>query len=273
MAQIPEYIPFLPEVSRKFYEINNASLEQKELRETSEKLLESALEFLEQIVDTPYNPGDEEEDDERQEPLWKVVQAFDMVTRSIMESEVFSNVFKKTKSIIQAKIGSEAPLSLSNIDQLAKVDVERNMFSKMLRNKLEEADDRLARHLRHNTNPDYVYLKQAAFIIDHPLDPLPDENAGEDDDIQVEGGKIDLVCPLSMKMFENPMISSICGHTFDQEGIRGIWTNGAQACPIPGCRKRVSYSDFEKDRLMILRVKSYRRLQKRLDNDQNLERI
>jgi hypothetical protein len=270
MVKIPEYIPLSRDMLGDLQRIKDHSIPPEELKDTSDKLLTSALEFIDQILETPANSN--AYDEKSLSLLEGIVESFDSLARSQQESRVFSNTLNETRRMITEKMNTEPELSLENLDHFERVDLDRNLFSRVLKKELHEKEERLNDQSDHNEDPDYQYLKSAAFIVNHPLDPLPEEN-DNDDELQVEGGKIVLRCPLSLKIFENPMKSTRCGHTFDEEGIRGTWRHQAEPCPVPGCGKNLRLTDFEKDRLMNLRVKSYYGLQKKLENDAHVEKL
>lgn len=88
----------------------------------------------------------------------------------------------------------------------------------------------------------------------NPQCMLPDEL--NDDDVQIEGGKIELSCPITCRPFENPMISRKCGHVFDKAGIDQYLSNAtSRDCPQGACGQKVSAHDFQPDKLMMLRCK------------------
>lgn len=103
-------------------------------------------------------------------------------------------------------------------------------------------------------------LKILPQIWNDPTAVIRDEKpSDDDDDIKIEGGTIDLECPITCKQFVTPMISKKCGHTFDKEGITsylgGPHSRATKDCPQAGCSKSVSMNDFVEDNLMKLRCK------------------
>lgn len=98
-------------------------------------------------------------------------------------------------------------------------------------------------------------LRILPYIIDDPTCVIPDDNADEDD-IQIEGGKIELSCPITYKPYHNPMISKKCGHVFDKEGIQIYFnTPEKKKCPQGACGHELTANDFKPDQLMLLRCK------------------
>ncbi len=89
-----------------------------------------------------------------------------------------------------------------------------------------------------------------------PYDPLENNNSTEEEeDIKVDGGVIDLNCPVSLKKFNLPMISLKCFHTFDDASLKELFRPSKTIeCPTPGCGKVLTTKDFTEDKLMRIRV-------------------
>ena len=98
-------------------------------------------------------------------------------------------------------------------------------------------------------------------------DDKQNDDNDEEDEIQIEGGTIELICPITYKPFEIPMISKKCGHTFDKQGIitylGGPSSRASKDCPQTGCSKSVSLKDFEIDEVMKLRCKIAKSLKRK----------
>jgi hypothetical protein len=57
-----------------------------------------------------------------------------------------------------------------------------------------------------------------------------------DDDIQVARSKISTKCPLTLREFENPVMSIVCKHTFEKSAIyEMIGARPQVQCPVGGC--------------------------------------
>ncbi|QEU58717.1 Mms21 [Kluyveromyces lactis] len=90
-----------------------------------------------------------------------------------------------------------------------------------------------------------------------PNDPFETDAAQEEEgeDIKVEGGVVELTCPVSVKKFQAPMISVKCHHTIDNESLQSLFQRGKSIqCPVSGCNKTLTARDFVADRLMHIRV-------------------
>lgn len=105
-----------------------------------------------------------------------------------------------------------------------------------------------------------VMAKVLPQIWNDPTAVIQDDSANDnEDELKIEGGTIELICPITVKQFEHPMISMKCGHTFDQSGISNYFGSGqthtAKDCPQTGCGKKLSMSDFKPDVIMQMRCK------------------
>lgn len=106
---------------------------------------------------------------------------------------------------------------------------------------------------KYGLNNDYIGFKRLWHDAVHGDDgkPLPDaskwfgQNGGEeeeddDDELVIAGEQLDIHCPLSMAVMQDPYTSSVCKHTFEKNSITQFLTNqpGRRArCPQTGCNK------------------------------------
>ncbi|SMN22174.1 similar to Saccharomyces cerevisiae YEL019C MMS21 SUMO ligase involved in chromosomal organization and DNA repair [Maudiozyma saulgeensis] len=92
-------------------------------------------------------------------------------------------------------------------------------------------------------------------IWENPRCVLPDDNDNEDD-LMIDGGIIELTCPITCKMFEKPLISKQCNHVFDEEGLKSYFSREPRRdCPQTGCSKILTFRDFIPDPVMALRCR------------------
>ncbi|SCV04995.1 LANO_0G16182g1_1 [Lachancea nothofagi CBS 11611] len=97
-------------------------------------------------------------------------------------------------------------------------------------------------------------FKALPHILADPQCILPDERT--DDDLQIEGGRIELTCPITCMPFKKPMISRKCGHVFDFDGIeQHLAGQPTKDCPQSGCGQKVAMKDLIRDEVMELRCK------------------
>ncbi|KAI1374449.1 zinc-finger of the MIZ type in Nse subunit-domain-containing protein [Hypoxylon crocopeplum] len=125
---------------------------------------------------------------------------------------------------------------------------------------------------KYGLNNDYVGFKRLWHDAVHGDEgkPLPDaskwfsQNGGdgeaddEDDDLIVAEEHLDIHCPLSMTVMQDPYTSQKCKHTFEKDSIVQFLRaqpGGRARCPQTGCNKEVSISDFHPDPVMLRRIK------------------
>lgn len=103
-----------------------------------------------------------------------------------------------------------------------------------------------------NTAQDKL-LRALPHIWQDPQCMLPDEEAAEDE-LQIEGGHLELVCPITCRPFHQPMVSKKCGHVFDKEGITNYFEgHSSRDCPQGACVQKLTLRDFTPDEIMKLR--------------------
>jgi hypothetical protein len=76
------------------------------------------------------------------------------------------------------------------------------------------------------------------FAEEEPAPGTTTQGAAEesDDDIQVARSKISTKCPLTLKEFEDPVMSTACRHTFEKSAIYELLGRRPQTqCPVGGC--------------------------------------
>ncbi|KAG8720679.1 hypothetical protein FRC08_018522 [Ceratobasidium sp. 394] len=80
--------------------------------------------------------------------------------------------------------------------------------------------------------------------------PREDGDAEDsDDDMEVGGVTQEYKCPITLKIYTDPLTSTVCGHTFSAEGIRDFLKGkDSDKCPGTGCNQRISMSVLKLDR-------------------------
>jgi len=270
--ELPKYFPVSDNMTHNFETLRDNSAALDELRKTQTNILKAANTYFELLF-----PDDTSESDSSKsivesvdvELIKELLDAYEKLAKAQSQTRHFNKTFHNAKQEIRDRIRTEPELTTSNLNDYIQLGDSKKSFGQILENNLEKTSDIQV----DSNNQDYIFLKNATFVLDHPLDPLPDEDA--DDEIEVGGGTIDLRCPVSMNIFVTPMISKKCGHTFDILSIENTWRNSnvVEDCPIPGCSARLRRGDFIPDRLMTLRVKSYKAQQEKFDNTQEYEKL
>ncbi|CCF59699.1 hypothetical protein KAFR_0H02900 [Kazachstania africana CBS 2517] len=198
---------------------------------------------------------------------------------NFLEFETLSNLINQLNDCYQVLMDSQFQakaqnLSLSESKQKYKIanenceEVNLKTWSEYASNKLSAPklsetykeclqESNNATTSRAPTTSTSKILKILPYILKDPTCIIPDENEDEDDLI-INGGQIELICPITCKPFERPMISTKCGHVFDKIGIENYLKgtrDGKRECPQAGCSHTLKMSDFKDDEIMNLRCK------------------
>ncbi|KAI0898860.1 zinc-finger of the MIZ type in Nse subunit-domain-containing protein [Annulohypoxylon nitens] len=136
---------------------------------------------------------------------------------------------------------------------------------------------------KYGINNDYIGFKRLWHDAVHGDDgkPLPDaskwfgQNGGEeeeddDDELVIAGEQLDIHCPLSMAVMQDPYTSSVCKHTFEKNSITQFLMNqpGRRArCPQTGCNKEVTMKDFQPDPVRLRLIKRRLAAERNDDDD------
>ncbi|KAJ3788390.1 hypothetical protein GGU10DRAFT_115247 [Lentinula aff. detonsa] len=134
-------------------------------------------------------------------------------------------------------------------------------------------------------NETYKNFKQSIYEIEHPgvaMPPVtefmpkePGDVSDDDDDLEMGAVTQDYKCPLTLRPLENPVTSEICGHSFSQDAIRGLFDGfrGAKKCPASGCTREFRLLDCKLNKELAKKLKLHTRRLKRKDQEQEVEEI
>lgn len=68
---------------------------------------------------------------------------------------------------------------------------------------------------------------------------LGDEDNDTDTELQLKGGGINVIDPISKTRIVDPIKNTVCGHTYDRESItQMLKINKKTRCPVVGCKSR-----------------------------------
>ncbi|KAI1141881.1 zinc-finger of the MIZ type in Nse subunit-domain-containing protein [Hypoxylon sp. FL0543] len=211
----------------------------------------------------------------------------DLAVRSVIDLKVELEDGKAALQETAQKVESEARARRrrggeDEDDDMADADIAGPM-ALLAEAKARAAEDYASRSLyeKYGVNNDYIGFKRLWHDAVHGADgkPLPDaskwfsQNGGEDeadddDDLIVAEEHLDIHCPLSMAVMQDPYTSTVCKHTFEKDSIVQFLRTkpgGRARCPQTGCNKDVTISDFHPDPVMLRRIK--RRLATERDDD------
>eukprot|EP00730_Choanoeca_flexa_P014779 TRINITY_DN6586_c0_g2_i1.p2 TRINITY_DN6586_c0_g2~~TRINITY_DN6586_c0_g2_i1.p2 ORF type:complete len:226 (+),score=51.90 TRINITY_DN6586_c0_g2_i1:1510-2187(+) len=96
----------------------------------------------------------------------------------------------------------------------------------------------------------------------------------EDDDIAVSQVEINLECPLTQRLYEKPLKSTICGHVYDDSASLRKILKTKKRCPDTKCHKKdtpQTINDWKLDKRTLKRVQ--RRKEEQEMEDHNVDSI
>ncbi|KAI1396897.1 zinc-finger of the MIZ type in Nse subunit-domain-containing protein [Hypoxylon fuscum] len=147
---------------------------------------------------------------------------------------------------------------------------------RMLQEAREKAAARYASQTlyeKYGVNNDYIGFKRLWHdAVERDGKPLPDasrwftqngsrddpDDDDDDEDLIIAEEHLDIHCPLSMAVMQDPYTSRKCKHTFEKDSVVQFLSTkpGRRArCPQTGCNKEVSIEDFHPDPIMLRRIK------------------
>nr|CAG8616769.1 14931_t:CDS:2 [Entrophospora candida] len=107
-------------------------------------------------------------------------------------------------------------------------------------------DDRSEKE-KYFQNEHYNEFKQKVWEVNHQDEPMPPLDADADDDIVVGRQKESLKCPITTLLYEEPVTSNVCKHTFSKSAILQLISRNRDVvcCPIPDSSTSISFRDVD----------------------------
>ncbi|CUA75444.1 E3 SUMO-protein ligase nse2 [Rhizoctonia solani] len=79
-----------------------------------------------------------------------------------------------------------------------------------------------------------------------------------DDEMEVGGVTQDYKCPLTLQIYDDPLTSTACGHSFSADAIRAyVRTNNR--CPAQGCNAQISLGVLKEDKVLQKKARAAKR--------------
>ncbi|CAE6457839.1 unnamed protein product [Rhizoctonia solani] len=79
-----------------------------------------------------------------------------------------------------------------------------------------------------------------------------------DDEMEIGGVTQDYKCPLTLQIYDDPLTSTVCGHSFSADAIRAyVKTNNK--CPAQGCNALISLGVLKEDKVLQKKAKAAKR--------------
>ncbi|KAG2177158.1 hypothetical protein INT43_007815 [Umbelopsis isabellina] len=116
----------------------------------------------------------------------------------------------------------------------------------------------------------YADFKQRIWDVNHKDEEMPSSGDEDgDDDIVIGRAKVSLRCPLTTVLFEDPVTSKLCKHSFSKHAIMQLLRQHGEPmpCPIPGCDQRISKDTLYKNHLLAQKVQRVKQLEAQKSKD------
>lgn len=202
------------------------------------------------------------------------LQLLYQLLRQKFDMNNFLTSIDNTKKEINTIRSQEPPLSVESLDYYVKA-TDEVFGSHIIKN--HERDTRDSNDVSSFSTvlasvASYQYIKNAAFILQNPDEPIPDESK-DYEDLEISGGKVSLKDPLSMNYFKKPYKSRKCEHVYEAEYIMNALDGSLRNCPIDGCSATLAKNDLKQDLMMELRVKAFLSQERTRFSNSDLDRL
>ncbi|KAG9315911.1 zinc-finger of the MIZ type in Nse subunit-domain-containing protein [Chiua virens] len=151
--------------------------------------------------------------------------------------------------------------SLNNLHQTLMrgevVDHVLESYETEVQRRLEEYETKTTRQKYASSNT-YVEFKQGIFEVQNPGETIPPigdlvpredgDPSDDEDELEIGGVTQDYKCPITLVVFENPMTSQVCGHSYSRAAIQEFLKRAGmhgKACPTSGCNKRITMENLK----------------------------
>lgn len=268
----PEAIRSLSQLStnkdtRKYEEQLNKSIEllSASVRDLNDKYAErkDSLKRLQEKRGKNGEKNDRERAEEKavlalKNDVPRLTDECDLAVRSVIDLKVELEDGKVALRETAQKVEQEARMrrgraededdDMADADFLGPIEVLKETKAKAAENYAS-----MTLYEKYGVNNDYIGFKRLWHDAVHGADgkPLPDaskwfsQNGGEDegdddDDLIVAEEHLDIHCPLSMVVMQDPYTSTVCKHTFEKDSIVQFLRTkpgGRARCPQTGCNK------------------------------------
>ncbi|KAF8133644.1 hypothetical protein EV363DRAFT_1448333 [Boletus edulis] len=197
------------------------------------------------------------------------------------------SIMKKLLDIDQEMRSHEE--TLSNLHQaLMRGEVVEDVletYENEVKRRVGEHENKTTRQ-KYASNDVYVEFKQGIYEVQNPgemippiNDLVPKENgdpSDDEDELEVGGVTQDYKCPITLVILEEPMTSTLCGHSYSRAAIQEFLRAGrtGQLCPASGCNKRITMDQLRVDKELEKRIKiAMRRLRQREESEEDDDEV
>ena len=239
---IPKSVPLHPKSGKYFH-----NLHARDLSNIYQQCYKQIDETINQLVDStsPSTIGIEEQ-------VADITSIYKLLSTYESESNSFDEHIKDLKKNFKQSSDACPQIDLSTWDKYRTGELTAPKLSELYLNMPTPEPATMV-----NNTDTLKILKVLPYIWNDPTCVIPDlQNPADEDDLQIEGGKIELTCPITCKPYEAPLISRKCNHVFDRDGIQNYLQGyTTRDCPQAACSQVVSMRDFVRDPIMELRCK------------------
>lgn len=239
---IPKSVPLHPKSGKYFH-----NLHARDLSNIYQQCYKQIDETINQLVDStsPFTIGIEEQ-------VADITSTYKLLSTYESESNSFDEHIKDLKKNFKQSSDACPQIDLSTWDKYRTGELTAPKLSELYLNMPTPEPATMV-----NNTDTLKILKVLPYIWNDPTCVIPDlQNPADEDDLQIEGGKIELTCPITCKPYEAPLISRKCNHVFDRDGIQNYLQGyTTRDCPQAACSQVVSMRDFVRDPIMELRCK------------------
>ncbi|CAI4059915.1 SUMO ligase MMS21 SKDI_05G0510 [Saccharomyces kudriavzevii IFO 1802] len=241
-SPVPKSVPLHQQAGKYFHTLHTQDLSNlyqqcyKQFDETINQLVDSASPSIADIG----------------EQIANITSTYKLLSTNELESNSFQSGIKDLKKNFKQQSDACPQIDLSTWDKYRTGELTAPKLSELYLNMPGPAPTAIV-----NNTDTLKILKVLPYIWDDPTCVIPDlQNPTGEDDLQIEGGKIELTCPITCKPYETPLISKKCSHVFDKNGIQNYLQGyTTRDCPQAACSQVVSIRDFVRDPIMELRCK------------------
>ena len=239
---IPKSVPLHPKSGKYFH-----NLHARDLSNIYQQCYKQIDETINQLVDStsPSTIGIEEQ-------VADITSIYKLLSTYESESNSFDEHIKDLKKNFKQSSDACPQIDLSTWDKYRTGELTAPKLSELYLNMPTPEPATMV-----NNTDTLKILKVLPYIWNDPTCVIPDlQNPADEDDLQIEGGKIELTCPITCKPYEAPLISRKCNHVFDRDGIQNYLQGyTTRDCPQAACSQVVSMRAFVRDPIMELRCK------------------
>ncbi|KAJ1986566.1 hypothetical protein H4R33_003289 [Dimargaris cristalligena] len=126
---------------------------------------------------------------------------------------------------------------------------------------------------KYGRNDAYREFRERLWEVNHD-EPMPAlfEDAS-DDELIMNTQVVSLNCPLTCQLFEEPVKSTVCKHSFSKHAIMDYirQSSSPTPCPVSGCSRSISLADLKPDRILERKVARHQIGRTDRDNDNEYE--